>query len=526
MTRRACALAAVLAGLAAPAAHASYCDSPEVTRAWTGSGRTIPATPSTLSSAIRSAAPGDTVQLADGIYSRASVILDRAIRVKAAHRFGAVFVGGPTPRFANDTGVGAHVGTAVAVRASGAAVEGIEFRYYGVAVDLARVADTLVQGNRIVSAHDAGVLVWDTRNVEVRCNEILDPYLRQDATATVTSGPAIPDAQSDYGVVAFGTLNARVHHNYFHGVFNQTLSFKEGNWNPYAAYNTFEGSALTALFFGQNVPRNGPYRFTGLPTDDDRGTLVAEYNVFREVFGIRNGANVVYYLRSPIRVWHVNGATVLRGNVIEQAQQGILLECRAGPQAGCNSGTTLLTDNTIAGQVRDLDGTLRQVNITAGALLFSGLRAVATIADNTFALLPRAIGVYVDGVPGLPVYRSSGNRELFAAPAGASLDLRRAAPATEPDLSYAEAWSSLRNMDDTRIGEHIEQLVAEEHRLLEAHSEGDGLGPEEHARMERIRVELDKYWDLLRQRRARERAGLDPDDASPRDEDTVERYLQ
>jgi Protein of unknown function (DUF2630) len=81
-------------------------------------------------------------------------------------------------------------------------------------------------------------------------------------------------------------------------------------------------------------------------------------------------------------------------------------------------------------------------------------------------------------------------------------------------------------MDETRIGEHIEQLVAEEHRLLEAHSDGDGLGPEEHARLERVRVELDKYWDLLRQRRAKERAGLNPDDASLRDNDTVERYLQ
>jgi hypothetical protein len=81
-------------------------------------------------------------------------------------------------------------------------------------------------------------------------------------------------------------------------------------------------------------------------------------------------------------------------------------------------------------------------------------------------------------------------------------------------------------MDDTRISEHIEQLVAEEHRLFEAHSEGDGLGPAEHERLERIRVELDKYWDLLRQRRARENAGLDPDDASPRRDNTVEGYLQ
>jgi Protein of unknown function (DUF2630) len=81
-------------------------------------------------------------------------------------------------------------------------------------------------------------------------------------------------------------------------------------------------------------------------------------------------------------------------------------------------------------------------------------------------------------------------------------------------------------MDDTRISEHIEQLVAEEHHLYEAHSEGEGLAPAEHERLERIRVELDRYWDLLRQRRARENAGLDPDDATPRDERMVEGYQQ
>jgi len=67
------------------------------------------------------------------------------------------------------------------------------------------------------------------------------------------------------------------------------------------------------------------------------------------------------------------------------------------------------------------------------------------------------------------------------------------------------------SMDDARISEHIEQLVAEEHRLYEAHSDGDGLSPAEHDRLERIKVELDRYWVLLRQRRARERAGLDPE---------------
>lgn len=81
-------------------------------------------------------------------------------------------------------------------------------------------------------------------------------------------------------------------------------------------------------------------------------------------------------------------------------------------------------------------------------------------------------------------------------------------------------------MDDTRVTNHIEQLVAEEHRLLEAHAEGDGLGPEEHARLERVRVELDKYWDLLRQRRAREEFGEDPEAAKPRTVNEVEGYLQ
>jgi hypothetical protein len=417
-----------------------YCASAAVTGAWTGTGATIAATPSTLSSAIAGAAPGDTVELADGTYSRAAVTLTKAIRLKAAHRFGAVFVGGPTPRYANDVGLGSHTATAVAIRASGTAVEGLEFRYYDTAVDLDGVADTLVQGNRIVSVYSAGVQVWDTRNTQVRCNEVLDPYLAQDTPATVTSPPGVADAQGDYGVVVYGSLQPRVEHNYFHGVFNETLSFKEGNWDPYAGYNTFEGSALTALFFGQNIPHNGPYEFTGLPVDNDRGALVGEYNVFREVYGVRNGANVVYYVRSPIRVWHVNGDTTLRGNVIEQAQQGVLLECRAGSQAGCDAGTTRVTDNTIAGQVRDLSGTVRQVNTTAGVLVFTGLRAVATIDGNAFALLPRPVGIYSDGVSGTPSYTYTANREFTAPPTGANLNLRAATPATDPELSYADAY--------------------------------------------------------------------------------------
>ena len=39
-------------------------------------------------------------------------------------------------------------------------------------------------------------------------------------------------------------------------------------------------------------------------------------------------------------------------------------------------------------------------------------------------------------------------------------------------------------------------------------------------------MELDRWWDLLRQREARRSAGLDPDEASMRDAGTVEGYEQ
>jgi hypothetical protein len=419
-----------------PATTTGSCSAPQ---AWTGSGRTLAATPATLSAVVSQASAGDTIELADGVYNGASVTLTKAVRLRAAHQFGAVLVGGPTPRFANDTGLGGHAGTAVSVRASGAVVEGLDLRYYSVGIDLDSVANVTVTGNRVVSMYDAGIQVWDTRNAEVRCNQVLDPYLAQDAPATVTSGPGISEAQSDYGVAIYGSLQPRIEHNYFHGVFNQTVSFKEGNRDAYAGYNTFEGSALTALFFGQNIPHNGPYSFTGLPVDEDRGTIVAEYNVFREVYGIRDGAPVVYYLRSPVRVWHVDGNTTVRGNVIEQAQQGVLLECRSGSQAGCNAGTTRLTGNTIGGRVRDLGGTIRQVNTTAGALVYTGLQAQATLDGNVFSALGNIVGSYSDGVSGTPSLAYTGNRELGTSGA-ANLDLRPATPSTDPDLSFAAAY--------------------------------------------------------------------------------------
>jgi hypothetical protein len=82
-------------------------------------------------------------------------------------------------------------------------------------------------------------------------------------------------------------------------------------------------------------------------------------------------------------------------------------------------------------------------------------------------------------------------------------------------------------MNDTDVMGHIEALVAEEHRLLAAVSAGEGLPSEQHARLAAIKVELDRYWDLLRQRRAHEEFGLDADEGtSLRDASTVESYEQ
>jgi hypothetical protein len=51
------------------------------------------------------------------------------------------------------------------------------------------------------------------------------------------------------------------------------------------------------------------------------------------------------------------------------------------------------------------------------------------------------------------------------------------------------------------IGDRIETLVEEEHRLLDG-SSARGLPPDGHARLQEIRAELDDAWDLLRRQRA------------------------
>ena len=80
-------------------------------------------------------------------------------------------------------------------------------------------------------------------------------------------------------------------------------------------------------------------------------------------------------------------------------------------------------------------------------------------------------------------------------------------------------------MDDATVREQIEKLVKEEQELLR-HAEGHGPDEARHERLRELRVELDRCWDLLRQRRARRSAGQDPDEARVRDAATVEAYRQ
>ncbi len=84
-------------------------------------------------------------------------------------------------------------------------------------------------------------------------------------------------------------------------------------------------------------------------------------------------------------------------------------------------------------------------------------------------------------------------------------------------------------MSDESIAARIERLVSEEHELRDR-EQVDSPDPaaleEDRERLRAVEVELDRCWDLLRQRRALRDAGSDPEQASVRDAGTVEHYQQ
>jgi len=74
--------------------------------------------------------------------------------------------------------------------------------------------------------------------------------------------------------------------------------------------------------------------------------------------------------------------------------------------------------------------------------------------------------------------------------------------------------------NDRSVLDHIRELVAEEQRLYQHREPTEA----DQARLHKIKVELDQYWDLLRQRRASEEFGRDPSDAHLRPAQIVEKY--
>ncbi|WP_394941907.1 DUF2630 family protein [Psychromicrobium sp. YIM B11713] len=80
-------------------------------------------------------------------------------------------------------------------------------------------------------------------------------------------------------------------------------------------------------------------------------------------------------------------------------------------------------------------------------------------------------------------------------------------------------------MNSEEIHGHISDLVQREQELRSASaSEGDAASRA--AELRQIEVQLDRFWDLLRQRRARIDAGENPNEAELRSSDEVEGYRQ
>lgn len=80
-------------------------------------------------------------------------------------------------------------------------------------------------------------------------------------------------------------------------------------------------------------------------------------------------------------------------------------------------------------------------------------------------------------------------------------------------------------MGDGEIIGRIDELVAEEHELR-SRATGTGLDSAERTRLTELEQQLDRCWDLLRQRRAREEFGEDPEQVQPRPVGEVESYWQ
>lgn len=75
-------------------------------------------------------------------------------------------------------------------------------------------------------------------------------------------------------------------------------------------------------------------------------------------------------------------------------------------------------------------------------------------------------------------------------------------------------------MEDNQVLNHIKKLTDSEEKLWGK----ENLSDEDVKQLDRIKLELDQYWDLLMQRRALRNVQENPDNAEVRDIDTIENY--
>ena len=80
-------------------------------------------------------------------------------------------------------------------------------------------------------------------------------------------------------------------------------------------------------------------------------------------------------------------------------------------------------------------------------------------------------------------------------------------------------------MNDDQVLTRIHDLVDEEHELRNQHADSP-LDDTSAQRLADLEVALDQCWDLLRQRRAKAKAGEDPNEADARPVNEVEGYVQ
>ena len=81
-------------------------------------------------------------------------------------------------------------------------------------------------------------------------------------------------------------------------------------------------------------------------------------------------------------------------------------------------------------------------------------------------------------------------------------------------------------MPDSDIQNRITDLIDEEHHLRAALQNGAADPAEANDRLAAIESDLDRCWDLLRQRRAQREFHTTRDQAAPRDPGTVQNYQQ